>query len=234
MSIKKNRIVDDFERSSQNYYREISAFMPLTKKEEQKLWSRYKKYHDLAARNKIIESNLKFVASIAKSYRGRGLSYPELVAEGNFGLLKALDKFEGRRGNKLTSYSVWWIRQSILDAINRRNVANQEEFPADYEEPLNNEETNTREVSLPDAFIDETRMDDAKPIARLLLNSLDKREYEIIVRYFGLDGYENETLEEIGMSMGLTKERVRQIAQKALVKMREASINCETITIYNK
>jgi RNA polymerase sigma factor (sigma-70 family) len=233
MSIKKNRVVDDFERSSQNYYQEISAFTPLTKKEEQRLWARYKKNHDLAARNKIIESNLKFVASIAKSYRGRGLSYPELIAEGNFGLLKALDKFEGKRGNKLTSYSVWWIRQSILDAINRRNIANQEDFPADYEEPLNNEETNTKEVVMPDAFIDEERSDDAKPIARLLLGTLDNREYEVIARYYGLDGYDNETLEEIGASMGLTKERVRQISQKALVKMRGASINCETITIYN-
>ena len=233
MSIKKNRIVDDFERSSQNYYQEISTFTPLTKKEEQKLWARYKKYHDLGARNKIIESNLKFVASIAKSYRGRGLSYPELVAEGNFGLLKALDKFEGKRGNKLTSYSVWWIRQSILDAINRRNAANQEDFPADYEEPLNNEETNAKEVVMPDAFVEEERTDDAKPIARLLLSTLNNREYEIIARYYGLDGYDSETLEEIGDSMGLTKERVRQISQKALVKMRGASINCETITIYN-
>ena len=82
MSIKKQRIVDDFDKSAQVYYKELVNFKPLNKKEENTLWKQYKYNNDISARNKILESNLKFVALIAKHYKGRGLSYSELVAEG--------------------------------------------------------------------------------------------------------------------------------------------------------
>ena len=73
----------------------------------------------MKARDKLISANLKFVASIAKQYQGRGLSYADLIAEGNIGLIKALDKFDGEKGFKVISYSVWWIRQTILEALER-------------------------------------------------------------------------------------------------------------------
>ena len=112
--LKQKKIINDFERSSLTYFNEISEFKPLSREEEFSLWERYRKNNDIGARDKLIKSNLKFVASVAKNYQGLGLSYADLIAEGNCGLLKAIDKFDYEKGFKTISYSVWWIRQSIL------------------------------------------------------------------------------------------------------------------------
>lgn len=235
MSIKKKRFVDDFDRSAQIYYKELTNFKSLTKQEENALWRRYKYENDLSARNKILESNLKFVASIAKSYKGRGLSYSELVAEGNMGLIKALEKFEGERGNKITSYSVWWIRQSILDAIEKRKLSSMDDYPEDYEEQLDDEQTNEKAQVQPSVFVEEINDDaEIKKTILSLVDVLDKREKQIVSVYFGLFGEEEKTLEEIGHELGLTKERIRQITEKALKKMRIAALNNSALsTIYN-
>ena len=235
MSIKKQRIVDDFDKSAQVYYKELVNFKPLNKKEENTLWKQYKYNNDISARNKILESNLKFVALIAKHYKGRGLSYSELVAEGNLGLMKAIDKFEGDRGNKFISYSVWWIRQSILDAIEKRKSNMSEDYPSDYEEQLDNEETNEKAQTMPSVFIHETN-NEPEAISTIisLMDSLTPREKEVISQYYGILGYEAKTLEEVGKEMGLTKERIRQITEKALMKMRISALNNSSVaTIYN-
>lgn len=233
MSIKKKRFVDDFDKSAQIYYKELNKFNSLNKKEEDELWLRYKINNDISARNKILESNLKFVASIAKTYKGRGLSYSELVAEGNMGLIKALDKFDGRRGNKIISYSVWWIRQSILEAIEKRGINNIEDYPTDYEEQLDDEQENQKAQTMPEVFINEEGDDDIKKTIYSLIGTLDEREKQVIMAHYGLSG-EEKTLEEIGNGMGLTKERMRQIKEKALKKMRIAALNNSAYeTIYN-
>jgi DNA-directed RNA polymerase sigma subunit (sigma70/sigma32) len=85
--LKKKKTINDFERSSQTYFKEISSFSPLSREEEFSLWEQYRKNNDLAARDKLIKSNLKFVASVARSYQGLGLSYSDLIAEGNYGLM---------------------------------------------------------------------------------------------------------------------------------------------------
>ena len=235
MSIKKKKFVDDFDRSAQIYYNEIAKYQPLSRGEEKKLWKKYKQDNDLAARNKLIESNLKFVASIAKCYRGRGLSYSELVAEGNVGLMKAIDKFEVKKGNRMTSYSVWWIRQTILEAIQKRNNTDSDDYPKDFEEQLENEETADFAVNNPQAFIDEEGEDaEVKSTILELVDKLNDREKEVIVRYYGIYGNQEETLEEIGKGMNLTKERIRQISEKALKKMRSSALNNSVLaTIYN-
>ena len=119
--IKKNKYINDFDISAKIYFSEISQYKSLSQEEELSLWKRYKLNNDLKARDTIIKSNLKFVASIAKGYQGRGLSYSDLIAEGNCGLLRALNKFDYKKGYKTISYSVWWIRQAILEALKERN-----------------------------------------------------------------------------------------------------------------
>ena len=235
MSVQKKKVVDDFDRSAQLYYKELAKLNPLPRLEELDLWKKYKYSNDISARNRILESNLKFVASIAKHYKGRGLSYQELVSEGNMGLLKALDKFDEKRGNEIISYSVWWIRQSILDAINKSKSNNTDEYPADYEEPLENEVTNEKFVQYPTPMTEEDMdQNEVNDVIFNLVDGLGEREKQIIVKYFGLNGKKPKTLERIGADLVLTKERIRQIVEKALKKMRSSALcNSALDTIYN-
>ena len=224
MPIKKKVVVDDFDQQQRRYFEEISKTTPLTKEEEFELWKDYKENNNIEARNKLVEANLKFVATIANSYRGRGLSYSDLIAEGNVGLIRAMDKFEATRGYKIISYAVWWIRQSIMEAISKRNSVGGEELPQEYEEQGSDDaETiyfNKKEI--PSAFVEEAdeKFDNKQTVSELL-TILDDRENEIITRYFGLLE-EPAKLEDIGNELHLSKERVRQIMEKALKKMRSS------------
>lgn len=234
--IKKNKIVNDFDISSQIYFNEISKFKSLSFEEEQILWKQYKHNNDLKAKEKIITSNLKFVASVAKTFQGRGLSYSDLIAEGNCGLLRALDKFDYKKGYKTISYSVWWIRQAILEALRERNGINGEELPVDYEKNQIDEDDLYQEKNYKTDILitneNEISIEELKKVINILTKCLNKRETAIIALYFGLND-ESLTLEEIGVKLNLTKERVRQIKEKALKKLRaEALTNSITSDIY--
>lgn len=229
--IRKN--VENFEQSSQTYFKEIGAYAPLSKEEDFSLWEQYKKNHDLAARDKIIQSNLRFVASVAKNFIGQGLSYADLVAEGNCGLMKAMDKFDYKMGNKTISYAVWWIRQSIMDALKNRNGMDTEELPSEHEkqpEEGSEEIDNASLTESPEIFLDNYKSDsmvenEAKKITNELIACLTDREQEVLNMYFGLNSSDEMTLDEIGEKLNLTKERVRQIKEKALRKLRCEALN---------
>ena len=234
--LKKNKVVSDYDLSSQIYFKEISQFKSLSHEEEINLWKKYKYNNDLEARDKLIKSNLKFVASIAKGYQGRGLSYSDLIAEGNCGLLRALDKFDYKKGYKTISYSVWWIRQAILEALKERNGINGDELPMDFEKQHTDDDEIYEAPVKENNFIEEeheqTSIEELKDAIKFLTNCLNKRELIIITKYYGLDG-EALTLDEIGQELNLTKERVRQLKELALRKLRtEALLNSITSDIY--
>ena len=229
--LKKKKTINDFERSSQTYFKEISSFSPLSREEEFSLWEQYRKNNDLTARDKLIKSNLKFVASVARSYQGLGLSYSDLIAEGNYGLMKAMDKFDYEKGYKTISYSVWWIKQSILEALKERAGIEGESLPEDFEKQSGcdaDELENAgivEEEYIVNAFSDDFKSDEMKKVISMLIGCLTEREQAVISDYFGLYTDEGMTLEEIGNNMGLTKERVRQIKEKALKKLRYEALN---------
>jgi RNA polymerase primary sigma factor len=228
--LKKKKTLNDFEYSSQIYFNEISNFKPLSKEEEFSLWERYRKNNDIAARDKLIKSNLKFVASVARSYQGLGLSYSDLIAEGNYGLMKAMEKFDYEKGYKTISYSVWWIRQSILEALKERAGIEGESLPEDFEKQnlMDGNEENIDYI-VKSEYIDygntDSNNEELKQVILNLTECLTEREQYIITEYYGLNSNENMTLEEIGDAIGLTKERVRQIKEKALKKLRSEALN---------
>ncbi len=262
----------------EKYFTEVSNVPMITPDEEVSLAKRIREGDELAL-EKLVKANLRFVVSVAKQYQNRSLPLNDLINEGNLGLIKAAKKFDETKGFKFISYAVWWIRQSIMQALaeqsrivrlpmNKSGAINQirrayaeleqkfereptEEELAEILEMKPNEVRNTlgAEVkqmsmdapfgedesgSLLDVLENETTgptdgnlvFNDSLKVETLrALSTLTAREREVIMMSFGI-GHENPfTLEEIGDAMGLTRERVRQIREKALQKLREPGKN---------
>jgi RNA polymerase primary sigma factor len=235
MPTRKDKI-NDFEKSSRLYFNEINKFMPLSKKEAQTLWESYKEKNDLKARDKLLKSNLKFVASVARKYQGLGLSYADLISEGNIGLLKSFDKFDYTKGNKTISYAIWWIRQTILEALKSRNLIDADEIEeyrktesTDYETESESDYENHDSNYTDNTTILSIKQKDDKSLVELLCKCLTHKEMFVINKYFGLGDNDEMTLEAIGDLMGLTKERVRQIKERGLRKLRAEAIQQSVI-----
>jgi len=254
------------------YFEEIAAEKPLTPEEEIELAHKVKA-GDSEALDRLLKANLRFVVSVAKKYQGHGLSLEDLINEGNIGLIKAAKRYDETRGFKFISYAVWWIRQTILQAISEYShlvrlplnvIGNLQkisritsEFERDFErEPSASEiedilihekidpdlvtQVGERTVSM-DAPLGHNRddtlldilpgMEDNDPVRLMTeesfhfeiqraLSSLDSREALIVKWYFGIGLELPMTLEEIGEKLHLTRERVRQIKEKAIRKLR--------------
>lgn len=203
----------------------------------------------------LLVGNLRFVITVAKQYQNQGLDFPDLVAEGNLGLLKAIKNFDWSKNLRFISYAVWWVKQSIIQSLNENsrtirlpvNVV-QDLQKAKKESQKNNTELDSRFTSLPkvidldmnineegDTLVDLIENTNAvqpdesfntaeilKEKLRGIMSILDERERLIVEDYFGLSGTPR-TLEDIGQDFKLTKERVRQIKEKALRKLRNES-----------
>lgn len=228
---------------------------------------------DRVALDKLTRANLRFVVSVAKQYQNQGLSLPDLINEGNLGLIKAAQRFDETKGFKFISYAVWWIRQSILQALAEQgrlvrlpqnkigtyNKANKAymAFEQEHEREPSTEEladilemseteinnifqSNTRHTSLDapvheaedvamgdlleggDDTDDDVMKDSLRAEIRRVLKSLSPREAEIVNAYFGLDGENGVTIEQIGQKYDLTKERIRQIKERAIKRLQKA------------
>jgi RNA polymerase primary sigma factor len=261
--------------SLDKYLQEIGKVELITADEEVELARRIKA-GDQVALEKLTKANLRFVVSVSKQYQNQGLSLPDLINEGNLGLIKAAQRFDETRGFKFISYAVWWIRQSILQAlaeqsrivrlplnkigsINKINKAYahlEQEFEREpnieeIADLLDISETEVKEslrnsgrhVSMDAPLVqdednnmyDVLRSEDAitpetgvmyeslrKEIERAI-STLPQREADVIRYYFGLEGKHPMTLEEIGEKFDLTRERVRQIKEKAIRRLKHVS-----------
>ena len=260
-------------RSLVLYLRDIKDLKPLDSKEEIALAQEAKK-GELKAFNKLVTHNLRFVVAVAKKFQGQGLPFEDLINEGNLGLIKAVDRFDETRGFRFISYAVWWITQSIRQAIQKTGrIIRLPSHIRDsmgklYRKSLELEQNIEREptaeelaeitqtspgrvddlikafsetVSLDEPIRDsETALlqlmvsNDPRPEAMLMKKSLEKeiltvvhtlneREKIVITHYFGIGGNEKKNLQEIANDLQLTGERIRQIKDRALQRLRHVT-----------
>ena len=273
--LKITKSITNRESASLDKYLQEIGREPLIPVDEEVELARMIRNGDRAALEKLVRANLRFVVSVAKQYQNQGLSLPDLIDEGNLGLIKAAEKFDETRGFKFISYAVWWIRQSILQALaeqsrivrlplnqvgslNRINKAYQR-FEQEHERKPSAEELaelldipvdkiadtlkmSGRQVSVDAPFVEgednsliDVMVNEDSPNAdHSLINeslsreidralaTLPAREADIIRKFFGI-GVPEKTLEEIGIEFHLTRERVRQIKEKAIRHLKSSS-----------
>ncbi|MEW6456877.1 MAG: RNA polymerase sigma factor RpoD/SigA [Acidobacteriota bacterium] len=272
MKTKQRINKDEISRGLNFYLKEISKISPLSYEEEKKLWKLVKE-GDEEALKKIIISNLRFVVSYAKKFRGLGLSFADLINEGNLGLLEAIQRYDPSKNVRFISYAVWWIRQAIISALARdkrifsipQRIASMyvkmgkkaDQLKAKYErDPLREEiakelNLSTEEVDRVYAVGDgnlqaslngengenialqnilenelQSRIEYQHIKERLVrqireaLEGLDKREAKIIKMRYGLDDGNPKTLREIGETLNISRERVRQIIEQTKNKLK--------------
>lgn len=269
------RQLSSISNSLERYLAEISHIRLLMPEEEVML-TRQVRQGDHEALNQLVQANLRFVVKIAREYQNQGLPLLDLIHEGNLGLIKAANRFDETRGFRFISYAVWWIRQSILQAlaenarivrlplnqvglINKVNVIIRELIQQYDREPTTEEISKILEVSdkhIKEALVNDirslsldqpfrgneelnlkdflsnpnSRMPDStllseslKAEVRRVLKTLTPKEEKVIKLYFGLDIERPQTLEEIAEHLRLTRERVRQIKERALTRLRHQS-----------
>jgi RNA polymerase primary sigma factor len=261
--------------SLQHYLQTIGKYRLLKREEEFELARRIR-HGDKQALDRLVNANLRFVVSIAKRFLNHGLSYMDLIAEGNVGLITAAKRFDERREFRFISYAVWWIRQTIQKAIadqtntvrlpiNRTQQAQKMKRVAQVLEQRHKRKVSEEEIaavlklapkkmhqiraaSRPLVSIDESLYDDDLCLGEMLVDGkslnpeqgylenelqvemsaalgyLNRRERSIIARYYGLDDEEPASLETIGHAIHLSRERVRQIRNQALTKLRQAVV----------
>jgi RNA polymerase primary sigma factor len=275
MTVKKEKKAKKTAKTTDNvlsmYFNEVSR-IPLLSREEEDEVAKAAALGNIAARNKLINSNLRFVIKIAKKYQGQGLPLDDLISEGNIGLISAVDRYDSSRGFHFISYAIWWIRQAILKAIceksrmirlpmnrvnelirivNASKLTQEQGGEGEIKEiasflnmdkdlvhelvciskdmvSLENPVTNAQDSSVLGDFIEDERVQspmqniiqsDLEKEIEKILNTLDKKEADIIRCRYGLGKHKPMSLKELGEHMNLTKERVRQIEKTAVSRL---------------
>ena len=214
---------DDFNSTVLAYFKELSEKTPLPREEEEKLIP-LAKNGDENAKNKVIEANLRFVFNVAKKYKGHGVPIQDLISEGNLGLMKALERFDEKRGIKFITYAVFWIKQAMIKTIQDNYVKGMTEETTDMneeQERLDVEDTSTEDdVNTKDPMFEIPSGNTVNNIIDRAMSCLTTRERDIIQMNYGMNGYSELSLKDIGDAFGLTGERIRHIKQVAMRKMR--------------
>jgi RNA polymerase primary sigma factor len=258
--IEKNSVIPINQDEISHYLKDIRKIKVMTPEREKELSKRFQS-NDISDRERgeiqkeLLEGNLRFVITVAKHYQNQGVDFCDLVAEGNIGLMKAIQNFDWTKNLRFISYAVWWIRQSILQSLNEHSRTIR--IPVNVIQDLYKEKKKTEKtgesidgkfVNLPstinleyqineegDTLIDLIENKDSmrpdevfnsdqqlKDGLVSIMSVLDERERQIVEDYYGISGTPR-TLEDIGSDFNLTKERVRQIKEKALRKLRNES-----------
>lgn len=253
------------------YLDDIKKYEILDREEEEKLLIKVKE-GDLEAKNKLILCNLRLVISVAKNYMNKGMTLIDLISEGNFGLIRAIDKFDINKGFRFSTYAVWWIKQSITkavmskgreiripsykyDLLNKINkviveeLINTGDYPSneviaeklklspekvanimvEFQEIISLNSSVGDNIYLEDTILNEDSENFENDIINEIskkkiyeiLDNLEERERDILLRRYGLSGYDIHTLEQVGEAFNITRERVRQIEKKTLAKLRK-------------
>ena len=227
--------------SVNNYLKEVSRYPLITVDEEVILTQKIRQGGKEAekARQRLVEANLRFVISVANQYHQHNMDLSDLISEGNIGLIKAAERFDETRGFKFISYAVWWIRQSISSTIyengriirlplnqqallNMYSILLKETMQTEQRKPTTAEFAEFANISENKAGILIEQTAKTLSMDAILNHILSAKEKEILMRSFGINCKE-EGLEEIGFSLGLSRERVRQIREKALCKIRRSN-----------
>ncbi len=281
--LKINRTITNRDSASLDKYLSDISKLPMITADEETILAGKIRSGDHEALQKLVSANLRFVVSVAKQYQNQGISLPDLINEGNAGLIKAASRFDETRGFKFISYAVWWIRQTIMQSISEQsrmirlplnkigalNKIRKAQSILEQElerQPTNSEiaaivEMSEKEIDLTrraspwhvstDSFLpgqdDVTVMDtlfnagDEKPDHSLMLDSLrieidraletlSEREKSVVIQFYGIGGVNALTLEEMAFKYELTRERVRQIKEKAIRKLKFSSRNRHLLT----
>ena len=215
----------NYERTGEieSYFKAIKGYEPLTKEEEADLTVRIRN-GDSEALDKLVMANLKFVVTIAKSYRDCGLPFSDLIAEGNLGLIKAASRFDETKGVRFITYAVWWIRSYISDAVEKHLQDSSTQVLTDGRIGENGIDVSTddNESKLIDKLsgrfddIDKERHESVNE----LIGKLNQREREILEEFFGLNDKKQSSLKEISEPRKITSERVRKIIETSLSKLK--------------
>lgn len=259
--MEKNQVIPINQDEVQIYLKELRRIKVMTPERERELSAKMQspETSDIEKSRickELLEGNLRFVITVAKQYQGQGVDFSDLVAEGNIGLMKAINNFDWTKNLRFISYAVWWIRQSILQSLNEHSRTIR--IPVNVIQDLYKEKKRTdktgeriddRFANLPSTINLQTQInEDGDTLIDLIVNKdsdmpdevfnndtqlkdglfnimnvLDERERQIVEDYYGISGTPR-TLEDIGSDFNLTKERVRQIKEKALRKLRNESV----------
>jgi len=259
--IEKNQVIPINQDEIQVYLKELRRIKVMTPERERELSAKMQdpetpENEKSLICKELLEGNLRFVITVAKQYQGQGVDLSDLIAEGNIGLMKAIQSFDWTKNLRFISYAVWWIRQSILQSLNEHSRTIR--IPVNVIQDLYKEKKRTdktgekiddRFANLPSTINLQTQInEDGDTLIDLIVNKdsdmpdevfnngqqlkdglfnimniLDERERQIIEDYYGISGTPR-TLEDIGSDFSLTKERVRQIKEKALRKLRNESV----------